>query len=265
MGWLEGEVNRALGRDRRRSQNLTFLVVICSLFLIAVVLVVGAAIFLSEEQDVAVIRIEGVMMTGDFNSDGYVGSETVGRQIRNAADNPLINAIVLRVNSGGGTPAAAQEIIGDIEYARGIKPVVTSMGDLGASAAYQISAHTDLIYANRDTLTGSIGSLWVFYNMSKYLEDEGIAVEVIKSGSKKDMTSDYRGLTDEERVLAQQIVDESFSDFISDVVEQRNVDPALLADARIFRGEEALEIGLIDRIGNLYDAVASARELAAQE
>lgn len=264
MGWLEGEINRALDKDLRKTQNRTFIIVICSLLLIGVVILFAAVFLYTGEQDVAVIRIEGTIVTGNYNSGGYIGSETVGSEIRNAANNPLVSAIVLRVDSGGGSPAAAQEIIEDIEYARSIKPVVTSMGEIGTSAAYQVSAHTDLIFANRDTITGSIGTVWYFYDYSEYYEDQGIEVEVVKSGSMKDMTSDYRGLTDEERALAQELVNDSYAYFINDVVAQRGVDPALLADARLFRGEDALEIGLIDRIGNLYDAVDAARELVAQ-
>jgi protease-4 len=166
------------------------------------------------------------------------------------------------VNSPGGSPAAAQEIIRDLEYARARKPVVVSMGDMAASAAYYVSSHADLIYASPDTITGSIGTVWIFYDISDYLDEEGVSVDVVKSGSKKDMTSGYRSLSDDERAYAEGIVNESFEAFIEDVVTQRDVARDLLEDARVFRGEEALAIGLVDELGNLYDAIEGAQALA---
>ncbi|MDT8358100.1 MAG: S49 family peptidase, partial [Methanomicrobiaceae archaeon] len=147
-------------------------------------------------------------------------------------------------------------------YARARKPVVASMGDMAASAAYHICSHADLIYANPDTITGSVGSVWIFYDFSGYLEEEGIDVDVVKSGEKKDMTSSFRPLTEEERAFAQEIVNESSERFLLDVVAQRGLDRDLLEDARIFRGDEAINIGLVDRRGNLFDAIEGARALA---
>ena len=123
-------------------------------------------------EDVAVVRVEGEILTGDFSNGAYVGSEYVGRTIREAAENPLITAIVLRIDSPGGSPAAAQEIVRDLEYARERKPVVASMGDLAASAAYLIAAHTDRIYLSPDTMTGSIGVVWLFTDESRWMKNE---------------------------------------------------------------------------------------------
>lgn len=263
MGWLEAEVAR-IQSGRHRKLKKRRIILIGAIFVIAAIL--AGIFFLSyaEDRRTVVIRVEGEMSTGDFGGGGFVGSEYVGRQLRNAADDPLVEAIVLRVNSGGGTPTSAQEIIRDIEYARARKPVVVSMGDLAASAAYQISAHADLIYANPDTITGSIGSIWTIYDNSENMEKEGFAVEVIKSGEKKDMTSPYRPLSADELDYAQLIVDASSERFIADVIAERGVDRDLIADARIFRGEEAQAIGLVDEMGNLFDAIEAAKGLACE-
>lgn len=212
--------------------------------------------------DVSVIRIEGTMITGEAHSGGYIGSEYIGNQIRKAADDPLTRAIVLRIDSGGGTPAAAQEIIRDIIYAKETKPVVVSMGDIATSGAYYVAAYADRIYSNYDTMTGGIGVMWIFYDTSDQLRKEGLEIDVVKSGEMKDMTHSYRGLTSEEEGIAQDLVDASFNRLFGDISSQRNVTRESIEDARMIRGEQALEIGLVDEIGNLQDAIAGAREIA---
>jgi protease-4 len=206
--------------------------------------------------------MEGTLVTGDSFNGEYAGSEYVGRQLRDAADDPMVDAVVLRVNSPGGTPAAAQEIIRDIEYAREKKPVVVSMGDIATSSAYYVSAYADRIYADPDTITGGIGTAWIIIDFSGWLDEENISVEVIKSGSKKDMSSGYRPLSEDEREYAGQIVNESYERFIGDICSQRDIHVEIIEDARIVRGETAIGMGLVDRIGNLNDAIAGARELA---
>ncbi|MCU0632656.1 MAG: signal peptide peptidase SppA [Methanolinea sp.] len=244
----------------RRNQALLLLL------LAGLVLCAAAVYFVfstySRDLGISVVRVEGMIVTGNARGDGYVGSEYVGRMIREAADDPIIDAIVLRVNSPGGTPAGAQEIIGDIRYARDRKPVVTSMGDMATSAAYYISAYTDRIYANPDTLTGGIGTSWTFFDISGWLEDKNLSILVIKSGSMKDMGSDHRPLTPEEQLYAQAIVDWSNERLISDILSERRVNRSDINDARVIRGEQALEMGLVDEIGNLNDAIAGARQLA---
>ncbi len=212
--------------------------------------------------DVPVIRIEGTMITGEARSGGYTGSEYVGGQIRKAADDPLTRAIVLRIDSGGGTPAAAQEIIRDIIYAKERKPVVVSMGDIATSGAYYVASYADRIYSSYDTMTGGIGVIWIFYDTSDQLTKEGLEIDVVKSGEMKDMTHSYRGLTSDEEEVAQDLVDASFNRFFADISSQRNITRESIEDARLIRGEQALEIGLVDEIGNLQDAIAGARQIA---
>jgi protease IV len=206
--------------------------------------------------------MEGTMVTGDYVDADTIGSEVVGRELRDAADDPMVEAIVLRVNSPGGTPAAAQEIIGDLEYAKTKKPVVVSMGDVGTSAAYYVSAHADRIYADPDTFTAGIGVVWKFSDISRWMEKEGYNVSVIKSGSKKDMGSTSRPLSGEEEEYAQQVVTESFENFITDVTSQRVIARSDIEDGRVIRGADAVKINIVDELGNLNDAIDGAKKLA---
>lgn len=234
-------------------------VLVAVLAIIALALAAGLFYHSWTEKSVTVIYMTGTLCTGDSAGGGYTGSEYVGGLLRSAADDPLVGAIVLRVDSPGGTAAAAQEIITDLEYAKQKKPVLVSMGDMATSAAYQVSAHADRIYANPDTYTGSIGVIWIFYDVSDWLEREGMAVDVIKSGGQKDLTSSYRSLTPEERVYVQDLVDDARDYMIEDVMSQRNVSADEIIDARVMRGVEAKEIGLVDELGNLYDTIEGAR------
>jgi protease-4 len=211
---------------------------------------------------VTVIRMEGTMVTGQASDADTIGSEVIGRELRNAADDPMVEAIVLRVNSPGGTPAAAQEIIRDLDYAKSKKPVVVSMGDMGTSAAYYVSAHADRIYANPDTFTAGIGVIWKFSDISRWMEKEGFNISVVKSGSKKDMGTTSRPISDEEQQYAQKIVNDSFENFITDVITHRPITRSDIDDGRIIRGADAIRLNIVDEIGNLNDAISGAKALA---
>ncbi|MDD1705862.1 MAG: signal peptide peptidase SppA [Methanoregulaceae archaeon] len=250
--------------DPDHSRHKKEILIIAGLVL-GVIAIAAAIYFMSgypREMGIAVIRIEGVIVTGNYYGDGYTGSEYAGRLIRDAADDPIVEAIVLRINSPGGTPAAAQEIAADVRYAREKKPVVVSMGEIATSSAYYISAYADRIYADPDTLTGGIGTAWTFFDISGWMEQENLSVEVIKSGSLKDMGSEYRPLTDEERSYAGHLVNASYERFIRDVTSERAIERSSVEDARVVRGEEAIGMGLVDEIGNLFDAIDGARELS---
>lgn len=237
-----------------------FLVILIGIIGILIAFAVMAS---SENEGVAVVRMEGTLVTGEVSGDGYAASEQVGRELREAADDPMVEAIVLRVDSPGGTPAAAQEIIGDLEYAKSKKPVVVSMGDMATSAAYYVSAHADKIYANPDTFTAGIGVIWTFSDISGWMDREGYNVSVVKSGTKKDMGSSSRPITGEELSYAQQIVNASFEEFVTDVTTQRMIARSDIEDGRVIRGADAIRINIIDELGNLNDAIGGARDLAA--
>jgi protease-4 len=206
--------------------------------------------------------MEGTMVTGEVADGDSIGSEVIGKELRQAADDPMVEAIVLRVNSPGGTPAAAQEIIGDLEYAKTKKPVIVSMGDMGTSAAYYVSAHADRIYANPDTFTAGVGVIWKFSDISRWMEMEGYNLSVVKSGSKKDMGSTARPLSDDEETYAQKVVDDSFETFIADVTSQRMISRSDIQDGRVIRGADAVKLNIIDELGNLNDAISGAKKMA---
>lgn len=137
------------------------------------------------------------------------------------------------------------------------------MGDMATSAAYYVSAHADKIYANPDTFTAGVGVIWTFADISRWNTNEGYNFSIIKSGEKKDMGSTARPISDEERIYAQKIVNDSFELFITDVTTQRIIARSDIDDGRIIRGADAVKINIVDELGNLNDAIDGAKVLAA--
>lgn len=220
----------------------------------------------SSGDKVAVIYVQGTLLTSSVPGGfGYATSEDINANIRKATNDKAVKAIVLRINSPGGSSTAGEEIYTEVKRASdsGI-PVVVSMGDVAASAAYHISAPADLIVANPSTMTGSIGTIWTFQNTSGYYEKEGIDVYVAKSGEFKDMGGSWRGLSDNEKEYANEVVMEVYGHFIQDVADSRQMsleDVKDLADGRIYTGQKAKELGLVDELGNLYYAISRAADL----
>lgn len=212
---------------------------------------------------VEVIYVQGIMLTGSIPTGfGIATSEEITQSLKDANEDDDVKAIVLRINSPGGSPAAAQEIVYAMKKID--KPIVISMGDVAASAAYYISAPADKILANPDTITGSIGVIWEFQNRSKFYDEEGTSFYIAKSGEFKDMGGDWKGLSDDEKQYADQVVFEAYSRFIKEVADDRNLSVSLvkdLADGRIYTGAKAKELGLVDELGSLDDAIEIAAEL----
>lgn len=256
-------VRAAIPPKRTHAGLKWFILIIFGLIVIAGLLIAAYYLAHDEIQSVTVVRMEGTMVTGNYADDEVIGSEVVGRELRDAADDPMVEAIVLRVNSPGGTPAAAQEIIGDLEYARSKKPVFVSMGDMATSAAYYVSAHADRIYANPDTFTAGVGVIWKFSDISRWMENEGYNVSVVKSGSKKDMGTTSRPISSEEQAYAEQVVDDSFENFIADVTSERSILRADIEDGRVIRGADAVKMNIVDELGNLNDAIDGAKRMAS--
>ncbi|AKB17224.1 MULTISPECIES: signal peptide peptidase SppA [unclassified Methanosarcina] len=258
--------------QKKKRSDTSYVVVL--LALVTVIIISMAAIFyglgfggnFGASEEIAVIYVQGTMLTGNVPAGlGYATSEEISENIHSAVADENVKAIVLRINSGGGSPAAAQEISIEIKKAQeqGV-PVIVSMGDLGASAAYYISAPADYIFANPSTNTGSIGVIWTFENKSSYYEKEGIDYYISKSGEFKDMGGSSRGLTDEEKEYADSVVMESYENFVTQIAEGRNMkrsEVKKLADGRIYTGSRAKELGLVDDFGNLYDAIDKAAEM----
>jgi protease-4 len=216
---------------------------------------------------VEVIYVQGIMLTGSIPTGfGIATSEEITQSLKDANEDDGVKAIVLRINSPGGSPAAAEEIVSTMKKID--KPIVISMGDVAASAAYYISAPADRILANPDSMTGSIGVIWEFQNRSKFYDEEGTSFYIAKSGELKDMGGDWKGLSDEEKQYADQVISEAYSRFVQEVADDRNLSLSKvkdLADGRIYTGAKAKELGLVDELGSLDDAIEIAAELGGIE
>lgn len=218
---------------------------------------------------VAVIPITGAIVSGRvapglFSSQ--TGSEEIIARLRQAAENPGVRAVVLRLNSPGGTAAGAQEIAAEVDrLRRSGKKVVASMGDVAASGAYWIACRADKIVANPGTLTGSIGVIMQTQDLRGLYSKLGISTETFKSGPHKDMGSPSRPVTPDERQIFQGMVKDIYDQFIHTVSEGRRMEldrVKPLADGRVFTGRQAKDLGLVDELGNLRDAVRLAGRLA---
>jgi protease-4 len=195
-----------------------------------------------------------------------MGADTILKQLRKFRKKSSIKAIVLRINSPGGAVAPAQEIYREIQKIKKKKSVVASMETVGASAAYYIASSADRIVCSQGTITGSIGVIMMLPQIQKVIERIGVDVNIIKAGKYKDIGSAVRPLTDEERSILESFASEIHEQFISDVAAGRKgkIDRDKLvsvANGSFFTGEKAKELGLVDSIGNFYDAVKIAGEL----
>jgi protease-4 len=205
---------------------------------------------------VGVVQLEGTIVTSD----------TILKQLRKLRKKSSVKAIVIRINSPGGTVAPAQEIYREIVKTKRKKPVVASMETVGASAAYYVASSANTVVCSQGTITGSIGVIMMLPQIRKIIEKIGVDVNVIKAGKYKDIGSAVRPLTEDERNILQTFAKEIHEQFISDVAAGRKgkIDRdklVAIADGRFFTGEKAKEFGLVDEIGNFYDAVKIAGKL----
>ncbi|MBA7486953.1 hypothetical protein ES707_22515 [subsurface metagenome] len=211
------------------------------------------------------IRLEGVISAEKYT--GLFGVVTVTpekiiSQLDEARKNPNVKAILIRVNSPGGSAAASQEIYEELKKVE--KPVVVSVSEVCASGAYYVASAADRIIANRSSSVGSIGVIMQIPNFEDLYEKLGIKYTTIKQGKFKDVGSPDRPITEEEIRLLEAQLKEIYGQFITDVAEARNMDAGEveeLATGWVFLGTEALELGLIDGIGNYKDAINIAAEL----
>lgn len=213
---------------------------------------------------VAVIYAEGAIVDGDGH-DGVAG-DTLARTLRNAAEDDDLEAVVLRVNSPGGSAIASEVILREVVALSHRKPVVVSMGTLAASGGYWIACRADHIVAEPNTITGSIGVFGMLPNASGLLDTLGLSVDVVKTAEHADALSFHRARTDEEMASVQEVVDAIYDGFLERVSVGRGMDRAVvaeLAQGRVWSGEQALELGLVDALGGLDDAIAVARDRAS--
>ena len=208
------------------------------------------------KERIALVRIEGPILD----------SRSTVNELEAYAQDPLVKAIVLRIDSPGGGVAASQEIYNAVKRVREEKQktVVVSMGTVAASGGYYIAVASDRILANPGTLTGSIGVIMQLANFEELMDKIGVKNFVIKSGRYKDVGSPFRMMGEEDRNLLQSVMDDAHRQFIEAVAEGRALDVAdveALADGRVLTGQQAKDVLLIDDLGDLKDAVRLAADM----
>jgi len=217
---------------------------------------------------IAVIYANGSIVSGKGSKD-QMGSETISKAIRKARLDEDVKAIVLRVNSGGGSALASDVMWRETTLAKKAKPFIVSMGDVAASGGYYIACAADKIVASEKTITGSIGVFGVIPNMKGFFNNKlGITFDGAKTNDHADMMSLFKPLTGEEKDIIQIGVEKIYDDFISKVAAGRGMTKAAIdaiGQGRVWIGNDALEIGLVDEIGGLNRAIEIAQEMAKLE
>lgn len=213
---------------------------------------------------VAVVYMQGDIIEG-VASVGVIGSDTYSALLRQVRRDDNVSAVVLRVDSPGGSAYASEVIRREVGLLAAEKPVVVSVGGMAASGAYWISAPSNAIIAEEESIVGSIGVFGAFFNFEKFAGDFGVTFDGVKTHQYADIFSSVKGKTPGEISKLQRLVDETYGKFISIVSAGRNMEPKAaekLADGRVHLAKKAKELGLVDEIGGLEDAVAKAAALA---
>lgn len=214
---------------------------------------------------VAVIYAAGEIVDGS-SAQGSLGDQTLVEQLARAREDSGVKAVVLRVNSPGGSALASEIMWREIERLRAEKPVIVSMGDYAASGGYYISAPADVILANRTTLTGSIGVFGLLFNAGEALEDKiGVTFDVVSSADHADLGALYRPMKATERAYMMKQIERTYSTFIGHVADGRNMtieEVDAIGQGRVWCGSDAAQIGLVDGMGTLSDAIALAADRA---
>ncbi len=247
---------------------------VCGIFGLGLLLILVAASATSMPA-VGVVELSGAIT--DEGARGLLGGGSAGgarkfiEDIDEARTDTSIKAVVIRVNSPGGSAAASQEMFQAVRRLRAEKPTICSMGDVAASGGYYVAAACDKIYANGSTLTGSIGVISQFVNYGDLFKKLGLGEATIKSGKFKDAGNPTRDLTPEERQLFQKMIGDVYSQFVGDVLVGRK-NPTngkltrakllALADGRVYTGRQAKANLLVDENGGLYDAIVYAAKQA---
>lgn len=217
------------------------------------------------DNKIEVIYADGQIVQGR-SAKGTLGSTTLAEQLAEARLDEDVKAVVLRVNSPGGSALASEVMWREMELLRQQKPVVVSMGDYAASGGYYISAPADVIIANANTLTGSIGVFGLMFNAEKTLQNKlGVSIDVAKTNPSADMGSFHRGVTASEREFMMKGIEDVYSTFVNHVADGRNMtfdSVDAIGQGRVWTGSDGKRIGLVDEIGGLQYAIAVAAEKA---
>lgn len=221
----------------------------------------------SAEPAIAVVPIYGVITVGDQSAIlGSMSADKITKRLKSLSEREDIKAVVLRINSPGGTVGAVQEICEEVmRLKKSGKKVLVSMGDVAASGGYYVAASADKIFALPGTITGSIGVIFETGNVQELFKKVGVKMEAIKSAEHKDIGSPFRTMTEKEKHILQSLIDDAYSQFVNAIVEGRKMKREkvlMLADGRIFTGAQARSEGLIDEFGNLEFVIEKAAEMA---
>ncbi len=218
----------------------------------------------SAKPKIAVIYAEGDISVGEGSSD--IMSETMSKAIRAARCDSTIKAIVLRINSGGGSALASDIISREVQLASDVKPVIASFGDVAASGGYYIATQANVIIADPTTITGSIGVFGVIPNLKGFMNRKlGITQDVVKTNKQSDLTNIMRPMTAEEQALYQRMVESTYDTFITRVSTGRNIskeDVDEIGQGRVWSATDAKRIGLVDELGGITKAIQIAADKA---
>ncbi len=220
--------------------------------------------FFKSDNQVALVYAEGEIVNGQGTAE-TVGGDRLARQLRSLRFNENVKAIVLRINSPGGSATASDVIQREVILTRKVKPVIISMGSLAASGGYWIATYGDRIFAEPNTITGSIGVFGVLPNVQKLTKNNGITWDGVKTGKYADIDSIARPKTVQELALYQKSVNEVYDQFITKVAESRKLPRAKVAEiaqGRVWSGKAAKQLGLVDELGGLDDALQAAAKKA---
>ncbi|RLJ71254.1 protease-4 [Hydrogenivirga caldilitoris] len=234
------------------------LILLLGLLLIIAIMLTAVLSRIPVGDRVAIVKIAGVI----------VNPLPTVKKIEKLRKDKSVKALVIRVDSPGGSVGASQEIYRAIERFRAEgKPVVVSMGNVAASGGYYVSAPADYIFANPGTITGSIGVIIQHVAYKELMEKIGVKATAIKTGKFKDTLNPFRELTPEEKKYLQETINEAYEQFIQAILKYRGKKISEdklreVADGRVMTGEKAKELGLVDEVGGLEDAVEKAKELA---
>lgn len=217
------------------------------------------------QERIAIVYAVGDIVSGE-GSDEQIGSDRIARAIRTVREDDKIKAVVFRVNSPGGSALASDVIWREVELTKKVKPIIVSMGDVAASGGYYIACAADSIFAQPNTITGSIGVFGIIPNLQNFFNNKlGITFDEVKTGKYADLMSVNRPLTVDERDLIQQGVNKTYNTFTKKVADGRKISQAKvdsIGQGRVWTGAQALQIGLVDRLGGLEDAIKSAAKKA---
>jgi len=214
---------------------------------------------------IAIVYAVGEIVPGEGN-DQQIGSEKISRAIRTVREDEKVKAVVLRVNSPGGSALASDVIWREVVLTKAVKPIIVSMGDLAASGGYYISAAADSIFAQPNTITGSIGVFGIIPNFQRFFNDKlGITFDVVKTAEFADLGAFDRPLTAQEQSIIQRSVNKIYYTFTQNVADGRKKERSYIdsiGQGRVWTGSQAIELGLVDRIGGIEDAIKSAAKKA---